>query len=191
MIHKSHTKKDLIEIIDIFNFGDVIENYKELNKDCLSSLLGLHLRTIAMIIPNKDYYDFDDITDLRTYLAHPSPKQVLTIKEKDIVIDKAKKIIFYCRIASYCLGGTTYDTIEEVIQDAYDIRNYGDIPTIRRALKLLRQDSKINQYSVISPVMTYRMQQRLELKERLRQGGLARLSVRHTTPGEEILLSFD
>jgi hypothetical protein len=174
MIHKSHTKKDLIEIIDIFGFEDVIENYRELNKDCLTQLLDIHLRTIMSIVPNKNYYDFDDITDLREYLRLTSPKQVLTIKERDLVIDKAKKIIYYCRIAGFCVGATTYSSLKEVEEDAHYIKKFGDIPTCRRALKLLKKDTKLVSPD---PIMTYRTQQRVARKKRLKDGGVAQMSV--------------
>ena len=188
-IHKTHTKKDLIEIIDVFGFDDTIEDYKELNKDSLSSLLSIHLRVVDKIEPNRKYFDFDDMNDLREYLRNPSPTQVLTIKEKDLIIDKAKKIIFYCKICGYCIHSTSYDSQEELIQDAIDIRKYGDIPTIRRALKLLNEDIKITEK--IDPIMTYRMQQRLERKDRIKAGGMARLTSRHAKKGEKIIVSFD
>ena len=176
MIHKSHTKKDLIEIIEVFEFVDVIENYKDLNKDSLINLLDIHLRTLYDIKPKKSYYPCEDINDLRNYLKHPTPKQTLSIVEKDKLIDKSKKIIFYCRICSFCLGvNAGYDTIEEVISDAREISKYGDMPAIRRALKLLRNDGKITE--LIEPVMTYRTQQRLDRKDRLRDGALAKMQV--------------
>ena len=176
MIHKSHTKKDLIEIIEVFEFTDVIENYKDLNKDSLINLLDIHLRTIYDIKPKKLYYPCDDISDLRNYLKHPTPKQTLSIVEKDKLIEKAKKIIFYCRICSFTLGlNAGYNTIEEVISDAHEIRKYGDMPSIRRALNLLRSDGKINEN--IEPIMTYRTQQRLDRKDRLKNGALAKMQV--------------
>ena len=177
LIHKTHTKKDLIEIIDVFGFQDFIENYKELNKDTLCSLMSIHLRTI------------DDIQPQREYLKNASPKQVLTIKERDIIIDKAKKIIFYCKIAGYCLGQTTYENMNEVLMDANDIRKYGDIPTIRRALKLLNQDTKLE--NKINPIMTYRMQERLKRKDRIRQNGLAVMSIRKAKPDLPFVVQFD
>tara|TARA_R110000824_G_scaffold370187_2_gene559756 strand:+ start:469 stop:1041 length:573 start_codon:yes stop_codon:yes gene_type:complete len=189
VIHKSHTKKDLIELIDVFGFQDFIDNYKELNKDALTALLSIHLRTIEGIKPNREYYDFEDINDLQEYLKNPSPKQVLTIKEKDIIIDKAKKIIFYCRIAGYCLGSTTYESYDEIIKDAKDIRKYGDIPTIRRALKLLKDDLNIEEN--IDPIMTYRMQQRLERKDRIRANGMARMTKSIKPKGGMFVLKFD
>tara|TARA_R110000765_G_scaffold298585_1_gene393658 strand:+ start:106 stop:660 length:555 start_codon:yes stop_codon:yes gene_type:complete len=174
MIHKSHTKKDLIEIIDIFGFTDVCDNYKELNKDALIQLLDIHLRTIMEIKPNKNYFDFEGISDLQEYLRLPSPKQILTIKERDNIIDKCRKIIFYCYIAAYCIGPTTYATHEEIMEDALVIKKYGDIPTCRRALKLLKNDPQIN---APEPVTTYRTQQRLDRKERLRMNSLSRISM--------------
>ncbi len=176
MIHKSHSKKDLIEIIDVFDFGDVIENYKDLNKDSLIQLLDIHLRTIMKITPNKEYFAINDITDLQEYLRRPTPKQILTIKEKDIIVDKSKKIIFYCKIAGYCLGSTTYEELKEIEEDADIIKKYGDIPTCRRALKLLSKDTKIK---APEPIMTYRTQQRLGRKQRLKENGMAKMSVYH------------
>ena len=188
VIHKSHTKKDLIEIIDVFGFEDFIDNYKELNKDSLSGLLSIHLRTIDGIKPAKEYYSFDDMEDLREYLKNPSPKQVLTIKEKDLIIDKAKKIIFYSKICGYCLGQTTYETYDELIEDAKSIRKYGDIPTIRRALKLLNEDRQLPEK--IHPIMTYRIQQRLKRKDRIRVNGLAKLTKTSAPEGKPFLVEF-
>ena len=184
VIHKSHTKKDLIEIIEVFELKD-IQNYRELNKDTLVSLLDLHLRTIADITPNLEYFDLEDLDDLRTYLKNPSPKQVLNIKEKDKVIDKAKHIIFFCRITGYTLGATTYSTKEEVLEDAMYIRKYGDISTIRRALKLLGNWSELEE--PITPVLTYRCQQRLDRKKQLKANSLAKMK---KSQGK-FVLSFD
>ena len=177
MIHKSHTKKDLIEIIEVFDFTDVITNYRDLNKDALVGLLDIHLRTIYDITPKKEYFDCNDVSELRDYLKHPSPKQVISIVERDRIVDISKKIIFYCRICGYCLGKNTYETIEEVITDAEEISKYGDIPTIRRALRLLQADTKIK--NKISPVITYRTQQRLDRQKLLKKNSLAKMSVHH------------
>ena len=174
MIHKSHTKKDLVELIDVFDFKNVADNYKDLNKDALIQLVDIHIRTIIKLTPNKQYFDFDDINDLQEYLRRPSPKQVLTIKEKDIIIDKAKKIIFYCKITGYTLGATTYSSLKEIEDDAHIIKKYGDIPTCRRALKLLKNDLQVN---CPDPIMTYRTQQRIERKKRLTEGAMAQMSV--------------
>ena len=188
MIHKSHTKKDLIEIIEVFNFGKDMDKYHEYNKDTLSTLLDIHLRTILEIKPEKQYYECEDINDLREYLKLPSPKQVISVKERDVIIDKAKQIIFYCRICGFQLG-YFYDTIEDVIADGDYIRKYGDIPTIRRALKLLNADDKIK--NKFTPVITYRIQQRLEKKEQIRLNGLCTYTVRKAPKGKPFIVSFD
>ncbi len=184
VIHKSHTKKDLIEIIEVYDIKD-IDNYRDLNKDTLSTFLDLHLRTINTIEPKLDYFDVEDLDELRSYLKNPSPKQMLSIKEKDIVIDKAKHIVFFCRVAGYCLGATTYQEKQEVLEDAIYIRKYGDISTIRRALKLLSNWSELDE--PITPVITYRCQQRLDRKKRIKTNGLAKM----TKSQGNYVLSFD
>jgi hypothetical protein len=188
MIHQSHTKKDLVEIIDVFNFKKDIEKYYEYNKDTLSTLLDIHLRTIMDIKPEKQYFEFNDINDLREYLKSPSPKQVISVKERDVIIDKAKKIIFYCKICGFQLG-YYYETLEDVIADGYYIKKYGDIPTIRRALRLLNEDTKIK--NKFKPVITYRIQQRLNKKEQLKKDGLATYQCRKAKPGKPFLITFN
>ena len=177
MIHKTHTKKDLIEIIEVYDFTDVITNYRDLNKDALVALLDIHLRTIYDITPKKEYFDCNDVSELRDYLKHPSPKQVISIVERDRIVDISKKIIFYCRICGYCLGKNTYEKLDDLINDAVEISKYGDIPTIRRALRLLRADTKIKEK--IFPVITYRTQQRLDRQKLLKKNSLAKMSVHH------------
>tara|TARA_R110000737_G_scaffold341029_1_gene364415 strand:- start:2437 stop:2988 length:552 start_codon:yes stop_codon:yes gene_type:complete len=183
MIHKTHTKKDLIEIIDIFDFHDVIESANDLNKEALKGLLDLHMRTIDKIKPDLFYYDIHGIDDLREYLKNPSPKQVLSVKDKDLIIDRSKKIINYCKAGGYCLSATTYEEMDEIIADATIVRKYCDIPTCRRAIKLLNLDTKLQ--NKINPVMTYRMQKRLSKK--LKDGSLAGLTQRTG----QFSLSFD
>ncbi len=182
-IHKTHTRKDLIEIIDVFEWHDVIENANDLNKEALKGLIDLHLRTIDKLKPDRFYYDIDCLDDLREYLNKHSPKQVLSVKEKELIIDKSKKIINYSKICGYCLSSTTYETIDEVIDDAMIVRKYCDIPTCRRAIKLLNNDTKIK--NKIQPVITYRMQQRLTKK--IKSGGLAGMTSRKG----QFSLSFD
>ena len=139
MIHKSHTKKDLIEVIEVFGFTDVITNYREYNKDSLSPLLDIHLRTIYDIIPQPLFYPCKNIGDLREYLRKPTVKQIVNVKEKDNVIQKAKSIIYFMKIAGGNYSIHTYSSKEEVEKDARYIADYGDFPTVRRALKILKK----------------------------------------------------
>tara|TARA_R110002012_G_scaffold313288_1_gene524772 strand:+ start:599 stop:1153 length:555 start_codon:yes stop_codon:yes gene_type:complete len=182
-IHKSHTRKDLVEVCDVFEFHEVIENANDLNKDTLKGLLDLHLRTIEKIKEDKFYFDISDVNDLREYLKKPSPKQVLSVKQKDLILDKSKKIINYCRTCGYCLRATTYDTMEELLEDAMIIRKYCDIPTCRRAIKLLNKDTKLK--NKVNPIITYRMQQRLDKK--MKDGALSGM----TSNVGNYILSFD
>ena len=71
------------------------------------------------------------------------------------------------------MGQTTYETYDELLSDARSIRKYGDIPTIRRALKLLNEDRQLPEK--IHPIMTYRIQQRIKRKDRIRVRGIVSL----------------
>ena len=64
-IHKTHTRKDLIEIIDVFEWHDVIENANDLNKEALTGLIDLQLRKIDKMKQERVYNDIACIDVLR------------------------------------------------------------------------------------------------------------------------------
>ena len=63
MIHPSHSRKDLIEVCEVFNIE--IEDLYDLQKISLVSLLESEIERIEYIEPEYEYYFVEDIEGLK------------------------------------------------------------------------------------------------------------------------------
>jgi len=150
-IHKSHTKRDLIHIfLSVKVYIEPDSTKREIIEDIQEYIACVEY---SKTIPN--------LTALKTLLMNPSTKSRLTIEEKSRIMILAKKIIQYC-MNQYILGDL-YKTHEEVYSDAMKIYNYGDIPTIRRALKLYNKSP--HRRGHVNPKISIEMQQLISDRE--------------------------
>ena len=164
LIHKSHSKKDLINIINTFKFD--IGNTEKLKKRQLVDKLQRHLLLIDTIEPELNIYMFHNLIDLKTFLSNCNPKKVLTIKEKNNVINICKKIKHYCY--NKCrLDLSLYLDHKEIEADALYIEPFGDIPSVRKACYLLNKD--INYKFNLNPKQSKQTIKELENRRRLKQ----------------------
>tara|TARA_R110000824_G_scaffold157869_3_gene331404 strand:- start:3674 stop:4234 length:561 start_codon:yes stop_codon:yes gene_type:complete len=160
MIHISHPKKDLIEIIELFELYD-IEDYRDLAKADLSKELWKYLtKSKIQIQPDNDYYFVQDVNDLLEYLKRPNERQITSNAVRYDVTDRVRNIIFYCHQCEYYITSSNYDCMDDIIQDAIFIANYGNMPSVRRALRLLNKDDKLT--NKIEPVISRKVKKRLE-----------------------------
>ena len=114
MVDISHSRKDLIDIIETYKLNDskYLHGYNDMNKDILSQLL------------------WKVVTDKRRKL--------------DISNDtKIKNLNYYCKRCGYILEQSNYESMEDIIKDANSVRQYGNEPSVRRCIKLLNLDNKI------------------------------------------------
>ena len=96
MIHKSFTKKDLVDIIQAYDIP--IDDPKQYNKNELSTTLTEILQDEDYQINfSSDYPEFFKNEDLIQYLSNPKSNEELNYKEKSEMIQKAKKLINYSR----------------------------------------------------------------------------------------------
>lgn len=163
LIHKTHSKKELIDIVEFFNFP--IEEYEELNKENL--ILGI-IKTIDLIpeiIPDYDFLLINNKDELKEYLAEPNQDKTISVKEKTKVMRKAKRIINYCK-NGYDIYKSSFIDITELLDNANYIAEHGNIPTCRRAIKMLNDDVKIP-YN-IELKMTKKCKRELEIKKQLK-----------------------
>ena len=87
-------------------------------------------------------------------------------------MELAKYIIMYCKNGFY-LSHSPFLDWDEMIVKAKQISQYGDIPSVRRAIELLNKDPKLNEK--IEVMMSSRCKKQLERKKRQKQqyyGGL-------------------
>jgi hypothetical protein len=80
---------------------------------------------------------------------------------------KIKNIIYYCCKCSYEVSLSNYDTLEDIIKDANDIRFFGNEPSVRRAIRLFNLDNKIK--DVFFCVMGDAVRKRVEEEEKIKQ----------------------
>ena len=123
-IHPSHSKKDLVKIIN------------ELKLDIDTTLTRFE---IVRIFHNENL-----LVNLNLhYLSDENKNKPLSIKEKNNIILKAKQI------NSLQKNGFNFDKSlfvdeEEVINVALDISNYGDISSVRRAINFVNEKYGMN-----------------------------------------------
>ncbi len=181
MIHNSHSRKDLLELSDIFNVR--IEDKYDLSKKDLAQAFWTSLQSMRTIEPDEQYYFIESKDELIDYLENPHQTKSLTIQDKQEIIKFSRYIIYYCD-HGYNLD-PHFDDLQDLKQIAEYISNYGDIATCRRALKLLSLDKKIN--PPIDPVISKRVQKELEEKDKLRKDTMNILRVKK----EKVVVIFD
>tara|TARA_R110000803_G_scaffold82148_2_gene148216 strand:- start:2569 stop:3123 length:555 start_codon:yes stop_codon:yes gene_type:complete len=184
MIHSSHSKKDLIEIIEYFEFNE-IEDFRDKSKVSLQKELWEYVRGLKYIHPDRETFFVEDVSGLIRFLQGRSPKQLLTQHHLEKVSLMSKNIIFYCRECSYSLPASNYDCIDEIIENAIEISQYGDLPMVRRALRLLNEDEKIE--VPLEPIMTKRVMKKIKRMDDMKKLNIGRLKVTHG----KVMVLFD
>lgn len=167
MIHKSFTKKDLLEIIHSYEIP--IEDPKQHNKGELSMILTeLLITEDFQITYSHDYPDFFKNEDLVEYLSLPKSNEELNYKDKTEMIQKGKKLINYAR-NGFMISFTDYLSHDQIYQDGILVSNHCDIPTCRRAINELNKDPKIRNKieKQISPKIKKTLEQKKINKEEL------------------------
>tara|TARA_R110000803_G_scaffold210827_1_gene284021 strand:+ start:9441 stop:9989 length:549 start_codon:yes stop_codon:yes gene_type:complete len=161
MINKTFSKCDMCDIIRAFNID--IPNYTSMDKSMLSMKLWDELCCIESIEPEQEVYCISTIADLKEYLTHKNPSKVLTVKEKSKVMNFCKEVIVYCN-NGYSIDMSIFTTYEEIDIQLRDIAVHGDIPSVRRAVRLFNGDPKIKDH--IHAVISNRVRRELEVKKK-------------------------
>jgi len=162
MIHPSHSRKELIEIIEIFQIYQVDE-YRDLKKNKLARTLWGVLTDTKYIKPDNEHYFISDVSELREYLRKPSNRQIPNNAVREDVIKRVKNLLYYAK-TGFSFLGSNYKTIDGVIADAEFVANYGDLPAVRRALRLLNGDGGKHG----DPKMTHKIEAKLTQRSRER-----------------------
>tara|TARA_R110002110_G_scaffold109754_1_gene273656 strand:- start:147 stop:698 length:552 start_codon:yes stop_codon:yes gene_type:complete len=183
MFHKSHSRKDIIDIVKIFKIP--LEDPEDFNKKDLSNKLHTILYdVIDGIIPDEHYYGIKNLHDLKEYLIKPNQKKILSVKDKNEIMTTAKLIIQYCK-GGYCTEISYFDSMENIYTEARRIAQFGDIPSVRRMCQLINNNPHSNER--IFPIISKKIQRDLEIKELTSKTIHHSLSIRI----EKIILSFD
>ena len=162
-IHKSHSKKDLNNIIETFNIN--IENPRQYKKKELLRIFTKELNEMDEIEPETKYYLFFNIIELKDYLSSCNPKKLLSIKEKSEIILHCKEIQQYIR-NGYDIDCSVFDEEDDVHKLCKYIQPYGDIPSVRKALwKLQKHPLNIYNYE---PIISKQTQAELDRRDKIK-----------------------
>lgn len=185
IIHKSHSKTDLIDLINHLNLKIVFshqDNKKDIQDKIVESLKG-------SIKIEKNFYNIENKDGLIQYLINKNSKKILTIKEKNNVMMLCKHIIQYCK-NNYDLEFTKYDNAKELQDDLDFIKQFGDIPSVRRCCRLMNNDPKFTGITFI-PLISPQVKKELDEKKTTKTTFMYKLKIRHSTPEDPIIVSFD
>ena len=172
-IHNSHSRKELFDVISVFELP--IPNRNEFNKAQIQCKIIETLDYFDKINPDLDYFFIETKEDLIKYLEYPNPHKTLTIKEKDDVMSRCKKIINYSR-NNYFLMPSSYLSFDDVYTDGVHISKHGGIPSVRKAIELLNKDPKLA--FPIEVKVPKRVENQIKKKKKIKQSNIP-LYVKH------------
>jgi len=161
MIHYSHSRKELIELIHVFELN--LDGYEALNRNDLGITLWAFLESQTEIPDNSEL--FKDLEELKMFLRNKSPCRVIHAKDKLLFFDKIRELIYYCKDCNYIIFSSNFTTLEDIIKCANEIKIYGDEPSVRRALRLLNKDIKLKEN--IEPEISTYVLNRLKRKQEI------------------------
>lgn len=182
IIEKSHSKADLIDLINLLELK-VVFSHQDNKKDIQDKLIEL---LESDILIKKNYYKIENKEGLINFLTKKNPKKILSIKEKNDVMQICKNIINYCKGGYSIDSCDVYNNIKDISDDLDYIKQFGDIPSVRRACKLIKLCPVLgmNDYN---PLISPQVQKRLDEKKKVKTIQYATLKIKR----EKIILKFD
>ena len=152
-IHKSHSKQELIDIINELDITNIELSHSDSKSDTQTKILG-YLSDNREDKYGENVFKVRSSHELGIYLMNPNPKKNLSVKDKAIVMGICKEITKFAK-CNYIVENTRYANIQELEDDMLYIAQYGDLPSVRRAVKLMNDNIQRTRHwtCVISPQM--------------------------------------
>lgn len=146
-IHESYSKKDLVKIINNLGIPNI-------------DLKLTRYEIIKLLYEVWDDYNLD-------FLEEENKNKSLSIKEKNDVILKAQQIISLNK-NGFILDKSCYKTKDDVIKECKYIAKYGDISSVRRAVKYVNEHYNLN----IKPKLSEEVNKKLKHKEKIKKDSI-------------------
>jgi hypothetical protein len=185
IIHKSHSKTDLIDLINHLNLN-IQFSHQDNKKNIQDKLLNFICGDFKI---DNNFYKIKNKTELIQYLKKTNPKKILTTKEKNNVMLICKYIISYCK-NNYDLSYTKYKDYQDLIDDMDYIKQFGDVPSVRRCCRLMNDDVKTCGRK-FKPLISPQVQKELDEKMAIKGNTLCIMTIRKSTPENPIIVYFD
>ena len=162
-ISKTHSKKDLSDMIDTFKIPIYLSNPTK--TQIINALQEAIAGELYKISPDNKYI-IKDKKEFIKYLTDTNPRKILSVKEKKKVIYDCKRLKQFC-LNSYSIIGTDYLNVKEVEDMINQVSKYGDIPSVRKVISLYNSNPCIKKQ--IKPTISKIVEKELELKKSLKQ----------------------
>ena len=152
-IHKSHSKQELIDIINDLQISKIELSHSDSKSDTQTKILSYLSNNKDDTYP-ENVFKVRSSHELEIYLMNPNPKKNLSVKDKAVVMGICKEITKFAK-CNYIVENTRYANIQELEDDMLYIAQYGDLPSVRRAVKLMNENIQRTRHwqCVISPQM--------------------------------------
>jgi len=151
-IHFSYKKKDLIKIIEDNN-------------------ININIKTNRINICNELVNYIEEYK--LNYLYNQNENMSITIKDRDEIISTARKIKSFIR-SGLDISKNIYTSNDDLIYDAVYIAQYGEISSVRKAIKLVEETLNIK----IPLIVPVKVQEELNEKEQLKKDMIPKLQVK-------------
>ena len=178
MIHSSHSKKDLLELINTFQI-DVIGAGEQSRQR-----LGINLWN--KVLADMNHSDTHcDAREIHHFLHRRTPSRGFPTRLRIIGFDKVRNILHYAKDCNYVVHLSNYDRFEDILEDAKYLANFGDEPSVRRAIKLFNKDAKLE--DIIEPKISPKVLKSIQERERIKKDTRPRMKIKTG----DFTLSFD
>ena len=163
-IDKSHSKHDLIDIINTINVP-IVFSHSNNKRDIQDKLIEL-FDSNTNIVFEPNVYKIQTLKDLRIYISNPNPKKILSVKDKQTIMLICKEIVKFCK-NKYIISKTNYKTIRDLEDDMLYIIQFGDLPSVRRVCRLMNNNVQRSQLwtPIISPQIRKQLDEKLKSKQ--------------------------
>ena len=172
IIHKTHSKNDLIDLINTLNIK-IVFSHVDIKKDIHDKFIELlnqknnDKQSYNNKISFPNVYNIKNYNDLKCYLKNKNPKKILSTKEKNDIMKICKNIINYCNNGYELDNSPRYNDIQEIYDDMDYIKQFGDIPSVRRCCKLINKNIKSQNHYI--PILSPQMKKMLNDKQSTKQ----------------------
>ena len=172
IIHKSFSKNDLIDLINLLNIP-IRFSHQDNKKSIQEKIVGFidDLKDFSIM---DNYHGISNKRELKDFLLKQNPKKTLTIREKSNVMKVAKSIINYCKSNFDIENHPYYSETKQIADDLDWIKQYGDIPSVRRCCRMIANDPKFACQKFI-PLLSPAMEQELQSKQSIKQNYIPKL----------------
>jgi hypothetical protein len=174
IIDKSHSKTDLIDLINHLNLA--IQFSHQDNKKNIQDKLYEFIKTDFKI--DNNFFKINNKTELITFLENKNPKKILSIKERNNVMLICKYII------------TKYKNYQDLIDDMDYIKQFGDIPSVRRCCRMMNGDIKSGG-RIFTPLISPQVQKELDEKRIVKGNTMYIMTIKRASKENPIIVEFD